>query len=671
MRFQLLKLILWSTDTTNEPRVISFKPGVLNVITGASRTGKSAIIPIIDYCLASSACSIPVDIIRDSCAWFGVVVQLENEELLLARESPEKNTSSTKMFRLRGKDLQIPRIINESNASVSQIKLLLNGVAGIPSLGLDASDDGRGFFEPASVRDLISFNFQPQNVVANQNVLFYKVESYKYRERLKNVFPFALGIITAEILSKQHELNNVRRILLQKEREYARIKQVSARWVAELKTNVFRAVEYGIWPDEADAQSTDVDYLISILRNISDAPAIEVAVTEKTIDKTTQTLRELKVEEHDLSMQLMEQRNSKSELDRLQRTLAHHSDITSLKRDRLKISEWLLSTEAETKSCPVCGNLVDHDSSELEDLCYALHQFELDAKAAVEMPSAFYREVKNINDDIRQRTEKLNSIQKQIQVLEVTTEKRNKERYIRDEALKFIGSLENSLNTFKEVQEDGGLQEEIQRLLVEVAKLENEVSEHQIAKRKKVVLRKLSTTIASLLPNLDIEKRYVKAPCELSIQDLSLKISLDNGVQHFLSEIGSGSNWVAYHVALTVALHRYFSEEPRNPVPSFIVYDQPSQVYFPRRLADEGKEVKTTDTPEIDRAEAFTDEDVEAVRKIFKVIADSIGIDEGRWQGLVLDHAPKSVWNSIPNVHMVAEWRDGEKLVPHNWYVAQ
>lgn len=34
-------------------KTIDFDLGKVNVITGASRTGKSAIIPIIDYCLGA------------------------------------------------------------------------------------------------------------------------------------------------------------------------------------------------------------------------------------------------------------------------------------------------------------------------------------------------------------------------------------------------------------------------------------------------------------------------------------------------------------------------------------------------------------------------------------------------------------------------------------------
>lgn len=145
MQFQIEKIILWSHDTAKTPRLLSFRPGKLNVITGASRTGKSAIIPIIDYCLASSKCTIPVDIIRDSCSWFGIVVQAHDEQILLARECPERNTSSNNMYRLRGEKIETPHSIPEPNTSVNEVKSLLNGLAGIPYLRVDADDSGSGF----------------------------------------------------------------------------------------------------------------------------------------------------------------------------------------------------------------------------------------------------------------------------------------------------------------------------------------------------------------------------------------------------------------------------------------------------------------------------------------------------------------------------------------------
>lgn len=40
---------------------------------------------------------------------------------------------------------------------------------------------------------------------------------------------------------------------------------------------------------------------------------------------------------------------------------------------------------------------------------------------------------------------------------------------------------------------------------------------------------------------------------------------------------------------------------------------------------------------------------------------------KGRFQIIVLDHAPEGVWGDIPNIVAFEEWRGGMKLVPTEW----
>lgn len=68
MKFTINSVILWPRKDGYSPRFLPFKSEAVNIITGASRTGKSALIPIIDYCLGSDKCTIPVDIIRNACS---------------------------------------------------------------------------------------------------------------------------------------------------------------------------------------------------------------------------------------------------------------------------------------------------------------------------------------------------------------------------------------------------------------------------------------------------------------------------------------------------------------------------------------------------------------------------------------------------------------------------
>ena len=40
----------------------------------------------------------------------------------------------------------------------------------------------------------------------------------------------------------------------------------------------------------------------------------------------------------------------------------------------------------------------------------------------------------------------------------------------------------------------------------------------------------------------------------------------------------------------------------------------------------------------------------------------------GRWQGIVLDHADSSIYGDIEGIHEVDEWRRGKKLIPVEWH---
>lgn len=89
---------------------IELNTNSVNVITGDSRTGKSAIIPIIDYCLASGECYIPTQTIRNACSWFGVVIKLEKNIVLLARREPGVQKSTSDMMFIQGEEIEIPEI---------------------------------------------------------------------------------------------------------------------------------------------------------------------------------------------------------------------------------------------------------------------------------------------------------------------------------------------------------------------------------------------------------------------------------------------------------------------------------------------------------------------------------------------------------------------------------
>jgi hypothetical protein len=83
---------LYSHD--GQRRDLEFHVNGLNVITGRSSTGKSALSDIIEYCMGQSDCNVPEGVIRDKVAWFAALYQFPNEQVLIAKPSPENGGSS-------------------------------------------------------------------------------------------------------------------------------------------------------------------------------------------------------------------------------------------------------------------------------------------------------------------------------------------------------------------------------------------------------------------------------------------------------------------------------------------------------------------------------------------------------------------------------------------------
>lgn len=109
---------------------------------------------------------------------------------------------------------------------------------------------------------------------------------------------------------------------------------------------------------------------------------------------------------------------------------------------------------------------------------------------------------------------------------------------------------------------------------------------------------------------------------------------------------------------MTLALQRFFLNDVNHPVPGLLVYDQPSQVYFPS-----GFEVTDVEQP----TGRTRDQDIAAVRKVFETFGSEIVRANRRLQAIVLDHAGDDVWGEIQGVALAQAWRGDQKLVPPDW----
>ena len=163
--------------------------------------------------------------------------------------------------------------------------------------------------------------------------------------------------------------------------------------------------------------------------------------------------------------------------------------------------------------------------------------------------------------------------------------------------------------------------------------------------------------IVEIIKNLDAE--HPDNPVEFIIKDLTLKVKNASGRDDYLWEIGSASNWLAYHIATILAFQQFFQTRGSVAVPNFVIFDQPSQVYFPQRSRN-----STLSEDDVQIA----DEDKQAVQKIFIAMDKFLHDTQKDVQIIVTEHADEDIWGDVSSSHLVERWRgSNDKLIPAEW----
>ena len=121
-----------------------------------------------------------------------------------------------------------------------------------------------------------------------------------------------------------------------------------------------------------------------------------------------------------------------------------------------------------------------------------------------------------------------------------------------------------------------------------------------------------------------------------------------------MERMGSGENWVGYHLITYLALHTWFVERNR-PVPRFIFIDQPSQVYFP----------EDADWQRQENGTVSVGEDRQKVEIMYRLAYDVVQNLNGQLQIVITDHA--NIQQPWFQECIIERWREGRKLIPVEW----
>ncbi len=223
----------------------------------------------------------------------------------------------------------------------------------------------------------------------------------------------------------------------------------------------------------------------------------------------------------------------------------------------------------------------------------------------------------------------------------------------------FVGRVEQALENVATSRNVDDLARRVKILADEITVLRRDLDPNTQRNRLNAALDTVSVKIADYARRLNLE--HSSENVRLNAKELTLQFSPLSGRTDYLWEVGSGQNWVGYHIAGLLALHEHFVSLPRNPVPRFLMIDQPSQVYFPEAWPD--LESATSDAPEAARSA-----DIAGVHRIFEALGHFLETIPN-FQIIVTEHAGAITREGIANVHVVGNWREGQGdfLIPNEW----
>ena len=94
-------------DKYDNCHYISFQEG-LNIITGRSSTGKSAIIEIFDYCTGNGENTVPEGVITENAHLYFVVLVTKDTQLVVGRTQEENSTKA--FYKIEPEELNIEKL---------------------------------------------------------------------------------------------------------------------------------------------------------------------------------------------------------------------------------------------------------------------------------------------------------------------------------------------------------------------------------------------------------------------------------------------------------------------------------------------------------------------------------------------------------------------------------
>jgi hypothetical protein len=602
-----------------------------------------------DYCFGASECGIPEGIIRQTVEWVGVRLQISEGHVFVARRLPlNGKKASSDVFYAVAKEITLPDYSSlEQTTNPKALEKLLTTHAGI-SQNIHEPPPGQTRHPlTANIRHALFYCFQQQSEVISNRHLFHKQSEQWIPQTIKDTIPYFLGAVDDEHVAKMAELRRMRHEARSLERKLAEHEAVRGSGISRAQSLIIEAVDLGLRP--AGTTTSEWEESVALLKNISSSPLPneenEIIEEGDEFERLQENRQQLIYDVRRIKDQLLAAQALSSERQGYSRE--GEAQLARLRSIQLFEN----NKGADHSSCPLCQSQLSDNQipPSISDLRESALELETQIRSVEERSPQMEQVILTLESRLAEAKGKLKENRESIEVLQASNLRLQQ---LRDRAARrahVLGRIGLYLESLPHLEDTSNLKSAILSLKEQIEQLEEELSDEVVQDRIQSFLSNLSHDMSEWARELHLE--HSEHPLRLDLKRLTVVADGDNGPIP-MERMGSGENWVGYHLIAHFALHKWFVGH-RRPVPRFLFIDQPSQVYFPE---DRDWAQSIEDTPGEDR-QAVSRMYLLAL-KLIKQLAPSLQI-------IMTDHA--NIDEKWFQDCVIERWREGQKLVPPEW----
>lgn len=636
---QIRELVLYGYN--GKVRHLPFALGQVNIITGRSKSGKSVVGDIIDYCLGGDSCNIADGVVRDNVAWYGLLLQFEHERVFVARKNPDKGQQTTGVCYIDiGEKIEAPDNCDfSSNTNVSGIEESLTRRIGI-SENLNTPPEGQSRLPlAANIRHALYYCFQGQDEIAAKNFLFHHQSDDFITQAIKDTIPYFLGAISEEALALENERSILKRKLTLEKRKLEENRYLMGGGSERAISLIGEARQAGL----IDA-STQIDYqnyqeMYSVLQTAMNWSPSMIG-SNSGMDRLTflqSKLQEIRDEFDEIGSSLDNARKFVGET-------AGYCGEAQHQKMRLESIGLFEQLNFNPGKCPLCSGTLEQPLPSVEMIKASIVNLDKSiANVTREQPKlrAF---ISDLEREREKKHEEIKALEPEIDGLYQQESERTRLRDINARRGKVVGRISLWVESVENDTESEKQEQVVKKIEDRIKKIDDILDRDSVEERKQSALSRIQEDMTKWAKALQLE--HSDNPYRLDLNKVTVVVDKPERPVP-LKQLGSGSNWVGVHLIAYFALQRFFVNANR-PVPRFLFLDQPSQVYFPSEL----------DEKQIDWNE---------VNKMYQFIIDRTNELNGKLQVIVVDHADLKE-DSFRQFICENWWPLDKNLVPSDWY---